>query len=121
MERIQVQRVYGESAPLKGERYLVDRLWPRGVKKDQLQLAGWPKETAPSAELRDWYHHDLSKWDEFRKRYFAELDGRPDAWKPLADAARRGPIVLLYASKEEQYNNAVALKQYLEAHLKRGA
>ena len=110
---IRVKRVYDPPSPEDGRRFLVDRLWPRGVKKDSLAIEAWLKEASPSSELREWYSHDPAKWDEFRRRYFAELDSTGAA-APLEDASRRGPITLLFSSKELQWNNAAALKEYLE-------
>jgi uncharacterized protein YeaO (DUF488 family) len=116
---IRVHRVYDRDTIPRGERFLVDRLWPRGVKKEDLKLAAWMKESAPSDDLRQWYAHDPEKWSEFQKRYFAELDSRPESWQPLAHAARRADVVLLYSSKETALNNAVALKMYLEGKSKK--
>ncbi len=115
---IHLHRVYDHAAAPKGARYLIDRLWPRGIRKEQLGLEAWLKEAAPSTELRRWYSHEPARWEEFRKRYLAELDNRPEVCEPLLTAARRGPVVLLYSSREEQRNNAVALKEYLESKLK---
>lgn len=116
---IHLHRVYDHDSAPSGKRYLVERLWPRGVKKEALELAGWLKEVAPSTALRQWFAHDPAKWPEFQKRYSAELDKQPDAWKPLLDAAKQRPIVFLYSSKDTEHNNAVALKLYLESKLKR--
>jgi uncharacterized protein YeaO (DUF488 family) len=116
---IQVKRAYEKAEKTDGKRFLVDRLWPRGVKKEALAIAAWLKDVAPSTELREWYGHEPAKWDEFRKRYFAELKAEPDAWEPLVDAARKGTITLVYSSKELEINNAVALKEFLEAKLKK--
>jgi uncharacterized protein YeaO (DUF488 family) len=114
---IRVKRVYEPLAPGDGQRFLVDRLWPRGVKKEALVLDGWLRDAAPSNELRHWYGHDPSKWEEFRRRYDAELDQKPEVWQPLLDAAGRGDITLLYSTREIQLNNAVALQLYLQARL----
>lgn len=114
---ILVHRIYDRDAIPGGRRYLVDRLWPRGVSKETLGLAGWAKEAAPSNDLRNWYAHDPAKWRKFQQRYFTELDTRPEAWEPLLAAARDGDVVLLYSSKEREINNAVALKSYLEGKL----
>jgi uncharacterized protein YeaO (DUF488 family) len=111
---IQIKRVYEAAEKKDGERFLVDRLWPRGIKKEALAIKEWRKDAAPSTELRDWYHHDLARWDEFRRRYFRELEAHPEAWRPLAEAARRGTITLLYSAKVTENNNAVALKEFLE-------
>jgi uncharacterized protein YeaO (DUF488 family) len=110
---ITTERVYEKQAR-RGGYYLVERLWPRGIRKESLRLDGWLREVAPSTELRRWFSHDPDKWSEFRRRYFAELDRNRQAWQPLADAARRGPVTLLYSSRDTEHNNAVALKDYLD-------
>jgi uncharacterized protein YeaO (DUF488 family) len=112
---IRVARIYEPRQRGEGKRFLVDRLWPRGIAKETAELAGWPKEAAPSHELRKWYGHDPAKWEEFQKRYFAELDAAPEAWEGLSSESRKGTITLLYSSKETELNNAVALKKYLES------
>lgn len=114
---IRLERVYGEPSGDGGARYLVERLWPRGIKREALQLTAWLKEVAPSDALRRWFGHDPSKWEEFRRRYFAELDAKPEAWQPLLEAARRGDVILLYGARDTEHNNAVALKEYLEEML----
>src|SRR5512142_2585603 len=111
---IQLKRAYDAANASDGARYLVERLWPRGVKKEDLQVEAWLKDVAPSTELRKWFGHDPEKWDEFKRRYFAELDAHPDAWRPLAERARRGRVTLVYSAHDEQHNNALALKHYLE-------
>jgi uncharacterized protein YeaO (DUF488 family) len=116
---IQIKRVYDPASPRDGQRFLVDRLWPRGIKKDDLKIETWNKDVAPSNELRHWYGHDPDKWCEFNQRYFDELDERPEAWKPLLEAARKGDITLLFSSKELELNNAVTLRAYLEQRLKK--
>jgi uncharacterized protein YeaO (DUF488 family) len=116
---IQVKRAYEKPDKTDGMRFLVDRLWPRGVKKDALALAAWPKDAVPSTELREWYGHEPAKWNEFRKRYFAELKFEPAAWEPLVDAAHKGTITLVYSSKEMERNNAVALREFLMAKLEK--
>jgi uncharacterized protein YeaO (DUF488 family) len=113
---IRIKRVYEPVEPQDGNRYLVDRLWPRGVKKEKLALTAWLKEAAPSDDLRRWYAHDPAKWDEFRRRYHAELDAKPETWLILHGAAARGDVTLLFSSKELKINNAAALKMYLEEH-----
>jgi uncharacterized protein YeaO (DUF488 family) len=114
---IQIKRVYETVEKTDGERFLVDRLWPRGVKKEALAIREWLKDVAPSNELRHWYHHELAQWDEFRRRYFDELKQNPGAWLPLVEAAGRGTITLLYGSKHAEHNNAVALKEFLTEKL----
>ena len=108
-----LKRAYDDPEASDGPRYLVDRIWPRGVKKDALKLDGWIKDVAPSSELRRWFGHDPQKWAEFRKRYFAELDKKPEAWRPLLDAGRKGTVTLVYSAQDSQHNNAVALAEYL--------
>jgi uncharacterized protein YeaO (DUF488 family) len=92
-------------------------LWPRGIGKNELKLDPWYKGVAPSSELRKWFNHDPAKWDEFRRRYFAELDNNPAAWSPLAELARSGNVTLLYSAKDKGHNNAKALQYYLESKL----
>lgn len=116
---IKVKRVYDPPSARDGRRFLVDRLWPRGIKKDTLSLHGWLSDVAPSDALRRWFAHNPSRWDTFRRRYAVELDRRPEAWRPILEVARRGTVTLLYGARDSKYNNAVALKSYLETRLKR--
>ena len=111
---IQLKRAYDVASKSDGARYLVERLWPRGVKKDSLQVEAWLKDVAPTAQLRQWFSHDPAKWPEFRRRYFQELKANPQAWQPLLAAARRGRLTLVYSSHDTEHNNAVALKEFLE-------
>ncbi len=113
---IQIERVYDRSAA-NGKRFLVERLWPRGIRKERLECDDWLKEVAPSPELREWFSHDPSKYDEFKRRYYKELDKHPESWEPILDAARRGTAILLYSSRDTEHNNALALKFYLDAKL----
>ena len=99
--------------------YLVDRLWPRGVRKDSLDVDAWLQDVAPSTGLRRWFGHDPERWVEFRERYRAELDSRPDAAQPLLDALRDGSVVLLYAAKDTEHNNAIVLREWLLEQLGR--
>ena len=117
---INVKRVYDPASAEDGQRFLVDRLWPRGIKKEALKMQAWFKEVAPSDDLRHWYGHDPDRWCEFNKRYFDELDARPETWQPLLEAARKGKITLLFSTKELELNNAVTLRAYLEKKLKPG-
>lgn len=114
---IQLKRAYDKPSESDGRRFLVERLWPRGVKKTSLPLEAWLKDVAPSTELRKWFSHDPARWNEFRKRYFAELEKTPEAWQPLVEAARKGTITLVYSSHDEEDNNAVALRDFLTAKL----
>ncbi len=114
---IKLKRVYEKEDPGDGVRYLIERLWPRGVKKTALRIDAWLKDAGPSTELRKWFSHDPEKWQEFRRRYFVELDRAPEAWAPIRDAARRGAVTLLYSSHDTEHNNAIALKEYIEHKL----
>ncbi len=111
---IRLKRAYDKPDSSDGPRFLVDHLWPRGLTKSKLKLKGWLKDVAPSSELRKWFGHDPAKWKEFYRRYFAELDKNRDAWEPLAEAARDREITLVFAARDLEHNNAVALKKYLE-------
>ena len=113
--KIAIKRVYEKPAKEDGSRILVDRLWPRGLTKEKAKIDFWPKNLAPSTELRLWYGHDPTKWDEFKTRYFKELQADPELLQELLTRVRRGPVSFLYSSKEERLNNAAALKEYLEA------
>jgi uncharacterized protein YeaO (DUF488 family) len=113
---IQIKRVYDERESTDGMRVLVERLWPRGIRKDDLPLDEWLKEVAPSDGLRRWFAHDPAKWEEFRRRYFTELDAKPEVWQSLRETARRGAVTLLYSARDTEHNNARALKEYLEQH-----
>jgi uncharacterized protein YeaO (DUF488 family) len=111
-----IKRIYDAAAPEDGYRVLVDRLWPRGLPKEKAAVDRWLRELAPSTGLRQWYGHDPARWDEFRRRYFAELAVAPAAAaveELRALIAAHRPLTLLYASREEALNNAVALREYL--------
>jgi uncharacterized protein YeaO (DUF488 family) len=99
----------------------VERLWPRGVTKAKLQVDAWLKEVGPSTALRKWFSHDPERWDEFRNRYFRELDAQPEAWRPILSMARRGAVTLVYSSHDTEHNNAVALQEYLRTKSRRPA
>jgi uncharacterized protein YeaO (DUF488 family) len=113
---IRVKRTYEPPAPDDGRRVLIERLWPRGMCKEAVAADAWMKEVAPSTGLRQWFGHRPERWDEFRRRYAAELDADPQAWAPLFDAARIGTLTLLYSSKDTEHNAAVALRDYLTGH-----
>lgn len=117
--RIGLRRAYAAPARGDGARVLVDRVWPRGVRKDELQLAAWLKEAAPSTELRKWFGHDPARWTAFRERYFAELDTRPEPVARLLDFCRKGRVTLVFGARDEAHNNAVALRDYLVRALNR--
>jgi len=115
---IRVKRVYEPPEESDGARFLVDHLWPRGVKKGEANVKSWIKAVSPSNELRRWFGHDPAKWKQFQRRYFAEMDKNPVTWQPLLEAARAGDITLVFSARDEEHNNAVALKSYLEKRLK---
>ncbi len=113
---IRTERIY--SAPTgDGFRILVDRLWPRGLRKNDVKVDLWLKDIAPSTELRKWFGHNPGKWDEFRKRFFQELDQKRELIDQIIPKSREGDVVLLYGAKDGEHNNAVALKEYIEAKM----
>ena len=118
--QVRVKRAYDPIEPMDGQRVLVDRLWPRGLKKDALKLHEWLKDAGPSDELRRWFDHDPARWPEFRQRYFTELDAKPDVTQRLMEMANDGPVSLLYSARDRDHNQAVALKDYLEKSLRNG-
>ena len=112
---LKTKRVYEASSRTDGTRILVDRLWPRGLKKEAAELDGWIRELAPSDALRKWFAHDPAKWTEFQRRYRAELKSQSEAMAELAARAREGTLTLLFGAKDTEHNNAVALAELLEA------
>lgn len=114
---IRLSRVYDDADSSDGERFLVERLWPRGVKKAALHVDGWLKDVAPSTTLRQWFQHDPKKWTEFQRRYRRELDAHVDAMEPILRAAKKGDVTLVYSSHDVDHNNAVVLKAYMEEKL----
>lgn len=116
---IQIKRVYDPPDDLDGTRFLVERLWPRGMKKESLKMDGWIKDVAPSDALRHWFGHEPAKWEEFQQRYTAELEEHSDFWEPLLAEARQRTVTLLYSAHDHEHNNALALKEFLEERLKR--
>lgn len=114
--QIDLARVYEAPAAAGRYRVLVDRLWPRGVRREDLALDEWLKEIAPSGELRRWFGHDVSRWDEFRDRYYAELRARPDLIEHLLGVAKKQGLLLLFAASDVEHNNAVALREFLLGH-----
>ena len=114
---LKVKRAYEPAARGDGKRFLVERLWPRGVKKEDLALTAWLKDLAPSTQLRKWFGHDPGRWDDFRSRYFAELSAHQELLAPLLSAARAGAVTLVYGARDTQHNAAVALREYLEPKL----
>jgi len=117
---LRVKRVYETPEKSDGFRLLVDRVWPRGLSKEKADLDAWTKEVAPSKELRKWFGHDPKRWTEFKKRYFEELKGKKELTDRILEKAQNQQVTLLYGAKDENYNNAVALKAYLEQKDERG-
>jgi uncharacterized protein YeaO (DUF488 family) len=114
---IRTERIY--NAPTgEGFRILVDRLWPRGLRKDEVKVDLWLKDIAPSKELRKWFGHDPDKWNEFKMRFFQELNQKKELIDQIIPKARENNITLLYGAKDEKHNNAIALKEYIEAKMK---
>lgn len=111
--RVFVKRVYEPSVPSDGIRFLVERLWPRGMRKNSLRMNAWLKDIAPSSDLRRWFSHDPAKWTEFRRRYFEELKSHREALQPILEAEIDGNVTLLYSAHDTEHNNAVALKDHL--------
>ena len=110
---IEIKRVYSPLQKEDGFRVLVDRVWPRGVSKKQLRADLWLKDAAPSTPLRKWFGHDRAKWAEFQRRYFAELDEKPEVIRQLLDLAEKQRVTLLFAARDTEYSHAAALKKYL--------
>ena len=116
---IHLKRAYDPARSTDGTRLLIERLWPRGVRKSSLRVKSWLKDVAPSTELRKWFSHDPVKWNKFRSRYFAELKANPDSWQPIVEAAHHGTVTLIYSSHDTEHNNAVALQEFLQRHMRK--
>ncbi|GJQ52477.1 MAG: DUF488 domain-containing protein [Anaerolineales bacterium] len=116
---LKIKRVYEAAEKSDGTRFLVERLWPRGMKKEALKMKAWLKNVAPSADLRNWFAHDPLKWPEFQKRYQAELKANEAEWQPILDAAKEGDVTLLYSAHDTEHNNALVLQSFLEKRLKK--
>jgi uncharacterized protein YeaO (DUF488 family) len=116
---LKVKRVYESTEVSDGIRFLVERLWPRGMKKEDLNMQAWLKDVAPSDGLRRWFGHDPLKWSEFQERYRVELDDNPNTWKPILEAMERSDVTLLYSARDTEHNNALVLKSFLEEHLRK--
>jgi len=114
---LKTKRVYESAEASDGTRFLVDRLWPRGIKKEKLEMKAWLKDVAPSPALRNWFAHDPAKWQEFQRRYRAELESNPEAWQPIREAAQQGDVTLLYSARDMEHNSAVLLKSFLGEHM----
>lgn len=118
LHTIRIKRVYEPAEAQDDFRVLVDRVWPRGLTKEQVGAELWLRDIAPSTALRKWFAHDPSKWDEFKRRYFAELDRNPDSVRVLLKVARERTVTLLYSAHDPEHNQAVALKEYLVSRFK---
>lgn len=114
---ITLRSVYNPSGAPYAKRFLVERRWPQGLGRPSMRFEGWLKDIAPSDELCGWFANDRSRWQEFRRRYFVELDSHPEAWRILLEEAHRGAVELLYNARDTRHNNAAALKEYLESKL----
>lgn len=110
---IRIKRAYEPASTADGTRILVDRIWPRGVKKADARVKQWLKEVAPSNELRKWFGHDPARWEEFRRRYESELAGKRDLLGELRELAKSGPLTLVYSAHDEAHNQAVVLRDRL--------
>ena len=111
---VKIKRVYDAESPGDGKRILIDRLWPRGIKKESIRIDEWLKEIAPSNELRKWFAHDPAKWEEFRNRYYRELSEKALMIEALRRQAKQGTLTLLFSAKDAEHNNAVALQELIE-------
>jgi uncharacterized protein YeaO (DUF488 family) len=111
---IRIKRIYEPAEQKDGYRGLVDRLWPRGLSKEKARIDLWLRDVAPSSALRIWFGHDPERWLEFRARYHAELRRNSKALAPLDERAKQGALTLLYSARDERFNQAVALKAYLD-------
>ncbi|HWQ49800.1 MAG TPA: DUF488 family protein [Methanosarcina sp.] len=116
---IRLKRIYEQPSGQDGFRVLVDKLWPRGLRKNEVRIDLWLKGIAPSDELRKWFSHDPEKWEEFRRRYLEELELKEEYVQKLIEKAKENDLTLLYAAKNEDFNNAAVLKEYLDSRLKR--
>lgn len=124
MAKISTCRVYDmadKDAPAGTEMYLVDRMWPRGIRKDQLPVDGWLRDVAPSTALRRWFGHEPERFAEFRTRYRHELEADPPGMRTLLDAVRRAPVILLYAARDTEHNQAVVLREYVLGQVGQGS
>jgi uncharacterized protein YeaO (DUF488 family) len=117
---IQVKRAYDAPSAKDGVRYLVDRLWPRGVTKESLQIEAWLKEAAPSNDLRKRFHGNPAEWSEFCRLYFDELKKNSEAWAPIIAVAKKGTVTLIYGARDTEHNNAIALRDFLLNELHAG-
>jgi uncharacterized protein YeaO (DUF488 family) len=117
---LKTKRIYETSKASDGTQFLVERLWPRGMKKENVKMKAWLKDVAPSDSLRRWYAHDVIKWQEFERRYRAELEANTDSWKPVLEAAQRGDVTLLYSARDKEHNSALVLRSFLDEQMRKG-
>lgn len=117
MPTLKIKRVYQEADKRDGMRILIDGLWPRGIKKADAKIDLWLKDIAPSADLRKWFNHEPEKWAKFRERYYQELKLKQATVQNLLQILKKNDVTFLYGAKDERFNNAVALKEYLEPSL----
>jgi uncharacterized protein YeaO (DUF488 family) len=113
MKNIKIKRIYEEYDKSDGTRILVDRLWPRGIKKEEAHIDEWLKDAAPSDALRKWFGHDPEKWEKFKQKYYVEINDKKDLFEELINKVKTN-ITLVYSAKDEEHNNARALKEYIE-------
>ncbi len=111
---VKIKRIYDPASPDDGKRILIDRLWPRGIKKEEAKIDEWLRDIAPSTELRKWFSHDPEKWQEFKKRYKRELTDKGELLRKLKAEAKKGTITLLFAAKDTKHMNAAVLKEVLD-------
>lgn len=116
---LKIKRVYEDAQASDGVRFLVERLWPRGMKKEDLKMKAWLKDIAPSQSLRRWFAHEPLKWQEFQQRYRAELEANPNAWRPILEADEQGDVTLLYSARDTEHNSALLLKSFLEEQMQK--
>jgi uncharacterized protein YeaO (DUF488 family) len=119
MVSIWIRRAYEEPTRNDGYRVLVDRVWPRGVSREELEIDEWIRDLAPSTRLRRWFDHDPARWEEFRRRYFQELRGKEGTIRGLLERIQRGRVTLVYGARDPDHNNAVALRAFLEKRIGR--
>ena len=115
---ISLKRAYERASASDGCRILVERLWPRGVSRDSARIDLWARDVAPSTELRRWFDHDPDRWPQFKKRYFEELRARGEALELVLERVRRGPVTFVFGSREERFNNAVALREFVRRRVR---
>jgi uncharacterized protein YeaO (DUF488 family) len=116
---IWVRRAYEAPTRNDGVRVLVDRVWPRGVSREELEIDEWIRDLAPSTRLRQWFDHDPARWEEFQRRYFQELRGKEGPLRGLLERIQRGRVTLVYGARDPDHNNAVALRAFLERRIRR--